>query len=325
MHETLENMINKIHNYMIIEEKIENFCYNKIGDNMWFIFTLITFIAWGLADLYYKLGNSNDKYSHIKTGIIVGLIMGIHATIFMIFNKESINLIEIIKYLPVSLCYIASMVIGYKGLRYLELSISSPIQNSSGIITSILLCLIFKIKLSYLEILGIIVIFIGVLILSILEIKEGKQEKIIGSFKCFIVIFPIIYAIIDGLGTFLDAIYLDQLELISENSALIAYEYTFLIYGIIMLIYLKIKKEPFKLFGEITKIKAALLETLGQFTYVYAISKNSVIAVPIISCYSALSVLLSRFYLKEKLSILSYIAIIIIFIGIILLGILEEI
>ena len=292
---------------------------------MWFIFTLITFIAWGLADLYYKLGNSNDKYSHIKTGIIVGLIMGIHATIFMIFNKESINLFEIIKYLPVSLCYIASMVIGYKGLRYLELSISSPIQNSSGIITSILLCLIFKIKLSYLEILGIIVIFIGVLILSILEIKEGKKEKIIGSFKCFIVIFPIIYAIIDGLGTFLDAIYLDQLELISENSALIAYEYTFLIYGIIMLIYLKIKKEPFKLFEEKIKIKAALLETLGQFAYVYAISKNSVIAVPIISCYSALSVLLSRFYLKEKLSILSYIAIIIIFIGIILLGILEEI
>ena len=249
---------------------------------MWFIFTLITFVAWGLADLYYKLGNNSDKYSHIKTGIIVGLIMGIHATIFMIFNKESGNLMEIVKYFPVSLCYITSMVIGYKGLRYLELSISSPIQNSSGIITSILLCLIF-------------------------------------------VIFPIIYAIIDGLGTFLDAVYLDQLELISENSALIAYEYTFLIYGLIMVIYLKYKKVPFNLFNEKNKIKAALLETLGQFTYVYAISNNSVIAVPIISCYAGLSVLLSRFYLKEKLSILSYVAIIIIFIGILLLGILEEI
>lgn len=292
---------------------------------MWFIFTLITFIAWGFADLYYKLGNNNDKYSHIKTGIIVGVIMGIYATIFMMFNKESINLIEIIKYLPVSLCYITSMVIGYKGLRYLELSISSPIQNSSGIITSILLCLIFKVTLSYLEVLGIFIIFVGVVILSILEMKEGKKEKVIGNFKCFIVIFPIIYAFIDGLGTFLDAVYLDQLKLISEDSALIAYEYTFLIYGIIMFIYLKIKKEPFKLFKEKNKIKAALLETLGQFTYVYAISNNSVIAVPIISCYAGLSVLLSRFYLKEKLSILSYVAIIIIFIGILLLGILEEI
>lgn len=292
---------------------------------MWFIFTLITFVAWGLADLYYKLGNNSDKYSHIKTGIIVGLIMGIHATIFMIFNKESVNLMEIVKYLPVSLCYITSMVIGYKGLRYLELSISSPIQNSSGIITSILLCLIFKVKLSYLEILGIFIIFVGVVILSILEMKEGKKEKVIGNFKYFIVIFPIIYAIIDGLGTFLDAVYLDQLELISENSALIAYEYTFLIYGLIMVIYLKYKKVPFNLFNEKNKIKAALLETLGQFTYVYAISNNSVIAVPIISCYAGLSVLLSRFYLKEKLSILSYVAIIIIFIGILLLGILEEI
>ena len=45
----------------------------------------------------------------------------------------------------------------------------------------------------------------------------------------------------------MDAIYLDKLELISEDAALIAYEYTFFIYGIILFIYLKLfKKEKLK-------------------------------------------------------------------------------
>ena len=56
-------------------------------------------------------------------------------------------------------------------------------------------------------------------------------------------IFPIAYCILDGLGTFLDAIYLDKMKLISEDNALIAYEYTFLIYSIITYIYLKKKEQ----------------------------------------------------------------------------------
>ena len=38
--------------------------------------------------------------------------------------------------------YILSMIFGYAGLRYIELSVSSPICNSSGAITA-LLCFLF--------------------------------------------------------------------------------------------------------------------------------------------------------------------------------------
>ncbi len=41
-------------------------------------------------------------------------------------------------YLPVSLLYISSMAMGYVGLRYIELSISSPICNSSGALVAVL-------------------------------------------------------------------------------------------------------------------------------------------------------------------------------------------
>ncbi len=294
---------------------------------MWFIMAILTLSLWGFADLFYKKGNNEkDKYSHLKTGILVGLVMGIHATLYLIFTNTGVTFMDMLKYLPVSICYIASMVIGYKGLKYIELSISSPIQNSSGVITSLLLVLVFKLSLSTLNIIGIAILFIGVLLLSIIEIKKDKLNKqdIFNFLKIQVVFFPIIYCILDGLGTFLDSVYLDQLELISEDTALLAYEYTFLIYGVVVFIYLKyFKKEKISIKSEKDKVVAAIFETLGQFTYVYAIASHSAISIPIVSCYSALSILLSRIFLKEKLTIAQYAAILIIFIGIIILGIAE--
>ena len=294
---------------------------------MWFIMAILTLSLWGFADLFYKKGNNEkDKYSHLKTGILVGLVMGIHATLYLIFTNTGVTFMDMLKYLPVSICYIASMVIGYKGLKYIELSISSPIQNSSGVITSLLLVLVFKLSLSTLNIIGIAILFIGVLLLSIIEIKKDKLNKqdIFNFLKIQVVFFPIIYCILDGLGTFLDSVYLDQLELISEDTALLAYEYTFLLYGVAIYIYLKyFKKEKISIKAEKDKVIAAIFETLGQFTYVYAIASHSAISIPIVSCYSALSILLSRIFLKEKLTIAQYAAILIIFIGIIILGIAE--
>lgn len=291
---------------------------------MWLVMAIVTLILWGIADLFYKKGNEEkERYSHLKTGILVGFVMGIHAIIYMIAKHLSFDFLAMLKYLPVSLCYIISMVIGYKGLKYINLSVSSPIQNSSGIITSILLCIIFKVSLSTYEIIGLLLMAIGVWILSYIE-NKGNKKIVLKQIGLTAIIFPILYLIIDGAGTFLDAVYLDHLELISEDMALIAYEFTFLIYGIITYIYLKFKKEKITIYKEKDKLLAAIFETLGQFTYVFAISSHSVITAPIVACYSAFSVFLSRLFLKEKLNKWQYFALILIFGGIIILAILEE-
>ena len=292
---------------------------------MWFLFAVITLLFWAFADLFYKKG-AQDKYSHLKTGIMVGFVMGIYATIYIIVKDVDFKLIDIIKYLPVSFFYIASMIIGYKGLRYIQLSISSPIQNCSGVITSLLLFLIFKDALGVLDIIGIIIIALGIILLSIIE-NKNKEIKKIDSKKIVAVvalIFPLMYCVLDGMGTFLDAIYLDKLELISEDAALVAYEYTFFIYGLVLFIYLKfIKKEKIILKKEKDKLFASVFETLGQFFYVFAISSNSTLSIPIVSSYSILSVLLSRIFLKEKLTRNEYISIFIVLLGIVILGISE--
>ena len=303
---------------------------------MWFMFALATLIAWGVADLFYKKGaDEKDKYSHLKTAMMVGIVMGIHAIIMLVFTDMNYNFKNIIVYLPVSIMYILSMVIGYFGLRYLELSISSPIQNSSGALTC-LLCLIFLGQgLDLISGIAVLLVSIGIFMLGVFEknkqddYKKENNKKYKIGFIAFII--PIIYCVIDALGTFFDAYYLDSLEktpLIGvteetiENVANTSYELTFLLCAILIFIFIRfIKKEKIVVKEQGTRTLAAIFETLGQFTYVYAMSGNGVVAAPMIAAYSIVSVILSRIFLKEKLNVKQYITIGVVMIGIIMLGI----
>ncbi|MBQ9279860.1 MAG: EamA family transporter [Clostridia bacterium] len=295
------------------------------------LYSLLTFICWGVADLFYKKGNiKEEKYQDIKTGIIVGLVMFVHAYIYMILKGIDIHLREIIIYLPVSLCYIISMVIGYKGLKYIELSIASPVQNTSGVITSILLLVFFRELLPGVAYLAFALIFFSIFYICLLERKENREERKLvvelknqKRVKLLAIFLPIIYCFFDGIGTFLDGIYLDKLELISEDNALIAYEMTFFIFAVFAIIYLYRKKESFFIFDEKEKISAAVFETAGQFFYVFAMANDSTISASIVGSYCILSMLLSRVFLKEKLSLRKYIAIGTAIVGIIILLILE--
>lgn len=306
---------------------------------MWFVFALATLLSWGIADLFYKKGaDEKDKYSHLKTSMIVGLVMGIHAICMLIFTDMNYDFTNILIYLPVSLMYILSMTIGYFGLRYLELSISSPIQNSSGAVTC-LLCLIFLHQtLDTISAVAVICIFVGIFLLGVLEKskQKGFEELNNKKYKIGFVAFmmPIFYCIIDALGTFFDAYYLESLEqtpLINvteatlENVANTSYELTFLICAILIFIFLKfIKKEKIIITEQKDRVGAAIFETLGQFTYVYALSGSSVVAASMISAYSIVSIILSRIFLKEALNKKQYAVIALVMLGIVLLGIAGE-
>lgn len=302
---------------------------------MWFVFALITLLSWGTADLFYKKGaDEADKYSHLKTSMIVGIVMGIHAICMLIFTDMNYNFMNIIIYLPVSLMYILSMTIGYFGLRYLELSISSPIQNSSGAVTCIL-CLIFLNQtLNTISAVAIICICIGIFMLGVFEKSKQKEYEELNNkkYKIGFIAFmmPILYCIIDSLGTFFDAYYLDSIEttpLINvteatlENVANTSYELTFLLCAILIFVFLKFKKKKIIIKEQKERIGAAIFETLGQFTYVYAMSGTALVAAPMISAYSIISIILSRIFLKEKLNKKQYAVIALVMIGIVLLGI----
>lgn len=304
---------------------------------MWFIFALITTLCWGLAELFYKKGARQDeKYAHLKICVCVGAVMGIHAIFTLLTQDINYNPVNLIRYLPVSLLYIVSMAFSFFGMRFIEESISDPIENTSGAICS-LLCVIFLGEaLSIPAVLAIIIMVIGVLGVGFLENRgDTARKKVLGK-KMAIVAFcmPFVYALLDAVGSFVDVFYLDDVaatpligvtEATIEAVANTSYELTFAIFALILFVFMKIKKVEF---GSIPKQKdkvlSAVFETAGQLTYVYAMSGNGAVAAPIISSVCVVSLLLSRIFLKEKLTAKKYMFISIVIIGILMLAVIEE-
>lgn len=301
---------------------------------MWFWFAIVALLCWSGSDLFSKIGcqDAKDKYSHLKMVMAVGVVMGLHAAYEIFVGGVEINGKILLTYLPVSMLYILSMAIGYLGLRYIELSISSPICNSSGAIVAIL---IFATKgfgeLPPMAIVAVALVCIGVVALGITEanedeeLRKARQDASNHHYaKSWVAItIPIIYCLLDALGTFADS---RVLETLNEDSANVAYELTFLIVGILCAVYvLGIKKQKLVPKMEVPKYTGAIFETAGQFAYIYALadSEHAALAAPIISAYCVASVLWSHIFLKEKLSLKHYGSIFVVIVGIVIMGILD--
>src|SRR5699024_6883641 len=134
---------------------------------MWFIFSLLTDFAWNADNLFFiKVSKSEDRQNYLKIVKMDGFTIGIHAILYMIIKDVDLNPFDIIRYLSVSAMYILSMTIGYFGLRYIELSIAAPVQNSAGAVSAILLFIFFPREMIITDIIGIIVVTVGVITLA---------------------------------------------------------------------------------------------------------------------------------------------------------------
>ena len=100
----------------------------------WLFFSIATAVLWGTAELFYKKGAlPNEKYSHLKICVWVGVVMGAHAIFTLLTKDIGYNPVNLLIYLPVSAFYIISMAFSYFGMRFLEESISDPIENTAGV------------------------------------------------------------------------------------------------------------------------------------------------------------------------------------------------
>ncbi len=301
---------------------------------MWLFFTLATTLIWGAAELFYKMGShENEKYGHLKVCILVGAVMGIHAIFTLLTSDIAYDPLNLIAYLPVSLCYILSMACSFFGIRFIKESLSDPIENTAGAMCSVLCFIFLGESISAPVWIAIAVIVVGVVGVGYTEKSADlERRKRLGN-RLAIISFamPFCYALIDALGSFLDIFFLEMetsplIGINEENIELIAnisYELTFAIVGIILFVFMQLKSVKFELPKQKSKIAAAVCETAGQLTYVYAMSGNGAIAAPIISSVCVVSLLLSRIVLKERLTNRQYLFISIIIVGILMLAVLE--
>lgn len=326
---------------------------------MYFIFALIALLAWSGSDLFSKTGTSQkDKHSHWKVIFAVGVIMGLHAVLCLVVSAfippledgadpewwrtliyTDFKPMDFVKYLPVAAIYLAAMVIGYAGLRYIELSVSSPICNSSGSLALLICVILGWAALELWTIIGVVLITLGIIMLGVVEYREDETVKLMrqdkSNFKytksLIAILIPVIYLVMDALGTVGDQM-ISELELfdMSEFASNTAFEFTAVLFAIIAFCWVKfVKKEKFFTFGEGANTKAirrnlligGICETVGQMFYMAVMFSDFDAGMPMISAYCAASVLWSRIFLKEKLSWKHYLAILTVFVGIILLGI----
>lgn len=301
---------------------------------MWFWLSLIALLCWSGSDLFSKIGcrDASDQYSHLKMVMAVGLVMGLHACFEIFVGGVEISLGIILTYLPVSILYILSMALGYLGLRYIELSVSSPICNSSGALVAVL-TLIFVGAEDYspLALFAVALVCAGAIGLGVVDSSEDaelraerqKSSNYKYAKSWAALALPVAYCVLDAAGTFADN---RVLETLSEDSANAAYELTFLFAAAVCFIYtVIIKKDRLIPRMEAPKYIGAVCETAGQFAYIYAIADTEHLAMsaPIISSYCAASVLWGRVFLKEKLSWKHYATILLIVAGIAIMGVFD--
>lgn len=300
----------------------------------WFWLSVLALICWSGSDFFSKLGcvDRNDKVSHLKMVVAVGVVMGLHAAYEIFIGGVEINMQVILTYLPVSLLYILSMAMGYLGLRYIELSVSSPICNSSGALVAITTIAVAGLgSMNGWQLASILLICVGVIGLGIVEFKEDDEARMARQQKSnykyakslLAILLPVMYCLLDAAGTFADSLVLETLN---EDSANVAYELTFLAAGIVCFIILMARREKFTFKQERPKYIAAICETAGQFAYIYALADSEHVAMsaPIISAYCLASVVWGHIFLKEKLSWKHYLMIGLAIVGIVVLGLFDE-
>ena len=325
---------------------------------MWFALSILALLAWSGSDIFSKVGSrQNDKNSHWKVVFAVGFVMGIHFLITLIggaiidgsvgvdnvpkvvaslFYTDFV-MMDFVRYLPVAALYILAMVFGYIGLRYIELSISSPICNCSGALAFVL-CLLFNVgsareDISVSVIVAVVMITFGIVFLGFVEnmedeeVKMARQEKANRKYAKSILAFllPIAYLIIDAVGTLGDELIF-AIEgptgegIITDYAANSAFELTFFLLAIFAFIWVKFVKKDHIFSGNKHLYLGATCETIGQVFYMAVMFSDFTVGMVIISAYCVLSVLWSRIFLKEKLSVKHYIAIAVTIAGIVVLG-----
>ena len=301
---------------------------------MWFWLSLIALLCWSGSDLFSKIGcrDEDDRLSHLKMVMAVGVVMGLHAAFEIFVGGTEISFSIILTYLPVSLLYIGSMTLGYLGLRYIELSVSSPICNSSGALVAVM-TLVFLGGEDYspLAIFAVILVCVGAIGLGVVdatedpELRAARQAEGNRKYaKSFLALaLPVAYCLLDAAGTFADNRVLETLD---EGSANVAYELTFLFAAVVCFVYVVlIRRDRLIPKKEAPKYLGAVCETAGQFAYIYAIADTEHLAMsaPVISSYCAASVLWSRLFLKEKLSWKHYAMIALVVVGIAIMGVFD--
>lgn len=289
---------------------------------MWLLFSILTVLFWGTSDVIFKSVSNEGRADELKLLGLNGTVYGVCCLIYWAI-VGGYEFASLIKYFPIAALYITSMVFYYKMLPYIKISIASPIANSSCLLTTILCVVVLKQTVSTVQAVGILLIVSAIMALSFDKSEQSEQagmrDYLVG------IGFAMVYFVLDGTASFLDDYILD--ETLAASDVIISYGIWYLAAGLVAL-FLAARKNGggqrlnFSFVKDGKTLAGCLLETAGQFTYVFAYAYgDAAIASPFIASFAMVSVILSRIFLKEKLGVKQYILVGMMLVGMFILSI----
>lgn len=312
----------------------------------WFPLVLLCILCWSTTDLFYKKGSApEDKQSHLKFLVWLGLVMGGLSLLLLPWSESKIPILNLIgkysDYIPFALAYVLALMCGIIGSRYLDVSVVSPLENIDGALAGVILFVYFAVtgsigdltrQFTWLDPIGFLMIVVGTILLGVQEQQaktagpdEGTCRNSLGAVAF---LFPFVYNLFDATSMVFEGALFQagEGELIGEFDFLILEGAAFFVMGIAAWFFLLlVKKTVYNPFckGELVKAGAALTEGAGNVLFTLAIAKNPVLTPPVTNSYFLVSILGAKLFLKEKITRRQYFWIFVLSLGIVLLGISE--
>ena len=309
---------------------------------VWIICTSMAILSWSAACLLYKSGvnKKNEKYTSLKYGVSVGIVFFVIALVYLLIRDEPFTIWEsAVRYWPMTvygIIYAIVNTISFNGYVYNEVSVESPIEGIGSGTSTVLLILAYLILgrvedvsklLTPLKTSGILLILISVILLSIIRNQavrndeEEKEKKPFWKIRGLgTLIFPVMFAFIDGLETIVTGICLDTTYGYSmpegDSIIIVGMEYAIIAFGFWCYIYRKERKiyNPFK--RECApRLLGAITDNIGIVFYSYAMAINSVSTDPLLAVYPVFVMIGGRVIMKEKISTTQYICLLSIIAG----------
>lgn len=287
---------------------------------------------WSATCLLYKAGVHDGKEEHIclKFSVCVGIVFFVIALVYLIIRDEPFSIFEsAVRYWPMTvfgIVYAVVNTISYKGYVYNEATVESPVEGISGGMSTILLIIAYLALgrvdsvselLTPLRTAGILVILVCVIMLSVVRNRANRKNSPDQKPKWMLrglgtLIFPVIYAVADGLETIVTGVCLDTTYGFSmpEGDGIIIVGTEYAAFALGLWIYINIKEK--KIYNPFTKKSAprflgAVADNVGIVLYSYAMAMNSVSTDPLLAVYPVLVMIGGRVFMKEKVSKAQYI------------------
>ena len=322
-----------------------------LGIPMWLIFSLIATFAWGLEDVFLKvIAKKGSPHFSLKISTCTGVISV--PFLFYLTNKSEsgLSLLNLLMsdltLLLMCIAYTLVLVIAFIGAKYLDASIYAPIENASNGFEIIMILGYAFITGNYshvsnsitpLSISGMVLTIGGIIVLVIAQksindkaLKLDPQNKMYRN-GTLALLFPLGVCIIDALSTVLDSINLGVTgeAVIGVFDYMRFYTFANVVVGVLswLIIFFRTKKayNPFRK-GERFNYSCSISENSANVFYIFAMSQNAILSIPVTTSYCIVTLILSRIFLKEKLNFVQKICVTAVVVGVMLISLvgLEE-